>query len=280
LHRTSGMERRTPDIAVISDVHLGTYGCHAAELSAYLDSITPGLLIINGDFIDGWNFSRNYFPPEHLQVIRHVLRMLRDGVNVVYISGNHDEFLRRFADFKMGNLRIADKLILVHEGKVHWFFHGDIFDITMKYSKLLAKLGGRGYDLLILVNRFVNRVLEKFGREKLSLSKRIKNSVKKAVKFIDDFETTACELAIDQKYDVVICGHIHQYRDRIFQNEKGSVHYLNSGDWVENLTSLECENGNWKVVDFSELEMETVMKKPEEESAIGPVELPLLKIAS
>ena len=128
-------------------------------------------------------------------------------------------------------------------------FHGDIFDVTMKYSKWLAKLGGKGYELLILLNRGVNKILQNFGHSKLSLSKKIKDSVKKAVSFIDDFEVTAMALAIDEGYDYVVCGHIHQPKIRGYQNEKGSVIYLNSGDWVENLTALEYE-GEWSLYSY------------------------------
>jgi len=122
----------------------------------------------------------------------------------------------------------------------------------MKHSKWIAKIGGKGYDLLILLNRAINKISERIGRGKLSLSKKIKNGVKKAVRFIEDFETTAMELAIDQGYDYVICGHIHQPKSRGYENEKGSVIYMNSGDWVENLTALEYNGNQWNMFKFRE----------------------------
>ncbi|MFM2359715.1 MAG: hypothetical protein RLY16_1708, partial [Bacteroidota bacterium] len=111
----------------------------------------------------------------------------------------------------------------------------------------LAKLGGHGYDLLILLNRFINWILSAFGAEKMSLSKKIKNGVKKAVAWIDNFEQTAAELAIQKKYDYVACGHIHQPQQRIITTKNGSVTYLNSGDWVENLTALEYNQNEWTI---------------------------------
>jgi len=175
--------------------------------------------------------------------------MATNGTKVFYITGNHDELLRRFTDIDLGNIQIVDKLILDLDGKKTWIFHGDIFDATVQHSKWIAKLGGWGYDMLILINRFVNWWLLKFGKEKYSLSKKIKNSVKKAVKFINDFEQIAADLAIDQVYDYVVCGHIHQPQKRILKNKKGRCLYLNSGDWIENLTALEYHNKRWKIYD-------------------------------
>lgn len=131
--------------------------------------------------------------------------------------------------------------------KKAWIFHGDIFDVTMQHSKWLARLGAIGYDSLILINTLVNWFLTRLGREKMSLSKRIKGSIKNAVKFINDFEVTASELAIEKGYQYVICGHIHHPDIREIRTMKGSVTYLNSGDWVENLSALEFHKGEWSI---------------------------------
>jgi UDP-2,3-diacylglucosamine pyrophosphatase LpxH len=238
--------KRNVKICIISDVHLGTYGCHADLLLDYLKSINPEVLILNGDIIDIWQFSKNYWPKSHMNVLNHLLVMIAGGVRVHYITGNHDELLRRFTDFSLGNFSLSNKLILnVPGGKKAWFFHGDVFDVTMKNSKWPAKLGGKGYDTLILINRFLNHLLEKTGRDKISLSKKVKDSVKRAVKFISDFETTAVEMAIYHGYDFVICGHIHQPKIMECKNERGRVMYLNSGDWVENCTALEFDGSAW-----------------------------------
>lgn len=239
------MQRRKVNLVVISDVHLGTFGCRAKALNQYLKSIEPQILILNGDIIDIWQFRKNYWPKAHMRVVQRLFKLMSEGVKIYYLTGNHDELLRKFTDFKMGNLEILNKLVLDLDGKKAWFFHGDVFDITMKNSKWLAKLGGLGYDFLILLNSSVNRILELLGRDKVSFSKRIKQSVKQAVKFIHDFETTAMEIAREHGYDYVICGHIHQPEIRIHEHEKGNTMYLNSGDWVENLTSLEYHKGKW-----------------------------------
>lgn len=247
------MLKRPLEVAVISDVHLGTYGCHATELLLYLRSIQPRLLILNGDIIDIWNFSKRYFPAAHLEVISEIGHMASSGTRVVYITGNHDELLRKYSNLSLGNFQIADKLVMEIDGKMCWIFHGDVFDASTKGSaKLLAKLGGKGYDLLILLNSMINKVLKWIGRDKMSFSKKIKASVKKAVAWIDNFEQTAAELAIEKKYDYVICGHIHQPQQRIITTNKGSVQYLNSGDWVENLTSLEYYNNDWHLYHYAE----------------------------
>ncbi len=204
------MTKKRLDIAVISDVHLGTYGCHATELEQYLRTIEPTWLIINGDFIDGWQFSKKYFPESHSKVLQRVLKMMGEGVKVVYITGNHDEMLRRYSGFSVGNFLLDDKFLLELGGKKFWFFHGDVFDLSMQHGKWLAKLGGLGYDILILLNRSVNTVLQRFGYEKYSFSKKVKGSVKAALRHINNFEQTVADIAIENDYDYVVCGHIHE----------------------------------------------------------------------
>jgi UDP-2,3-diacylglucosamine pyrophosphatase LpxH len=255
------MRKRDVDLVVISDVHLGTYGCHSKELLQYLKSINPKKIILNGDIIDIWQFSKSYWPESHMKVLRRIMKFIADGVPVYYLTGNHDEMLRKFADFDMGTFKLLNKLVLEIDGSKAWFFHGDVFDVTMQNSKWLAKLGAVGYDTLILLNSFVNWCLASTGREKMSFSKRIKAKVKGAVKFINDFENIAGELAIDKGYKFVICGHIHQPEMRVIETEKGKVLYLNSGDWVESLTSLEYHRGEWDIYkyrpeDYMDLEEE------------------------
>jgi UDP-2,3-diacylglucosamine pyrophosphatase LpxH len=242
------MIKRPVDVAVISDVHLGTYGCHANELLTYLKSISPQILVLNGDIIDGWQFSKRYFPESHMSVIKEIFSLASKGTRVVYITGNHDESLRRYSDLSLGNFLLTDKFLLEIDGKTTWIFHGDVFDNTTKGSaKILAKLGGHGYDLLILLNRLVNFFSKMIGKEKVSLSKKVKNAVKKAVTYINNFETTVAELAIEKKYDNVICGHIHMPAKKKIETTAGSVMYLNSGDWIENLTALEYTDKEWTI---------------------------------
>lgn len=244
--------KRPVEVVVISDVHLGTYGCHAEDLLRYLKTIRPKKLILNGDIIDMWQFSKRYWPTAHMQIIKHITGLLSKGTEVVYITGNHDEMLRKFVGFRLGNFSIENKIVLQLDGKEAWIFHGDVFDVTMQYSKWLAKLGAVGYDMLILLNTFVNFISGLMGRGKISLSKKIKDSVKSALKFIHDFESTAADIAVENGYDYVVCGHIHHPQNRTIKTEKGEVRYLNSGDWVENLTALEYHDRQWRVYRFSE----------------------------
>lgn len=242
--------KREVEIAVISDVHLGTYGCHAKELLKYLKSIKPKMLILNGDIIDIWQFSKRYWPETHMKIVRKLMKFVVEGVPVYYLTGNHDEMLRKFADMHMGAFHLQNKLVLELDGKKAWFFHGDIFDVTMQHSKWLAKLGAVGYDSLILINSVVNWGLKLFGREKMSFSKKVKAQFKDAVKFINSFEQTAAELAAKNGYEYVVCGHIHQPEKRTVETEEGKVLYLNSGDWVENLTALEYNNKEWSIFKY------------------------------
>ncbi len=245
-------KKRRVDLVVISDVHLGTYGCHAKELVRYMKSIKPKKVILNGDIIDIWQFSKSYWPKSHMQVIRQIIKWASKGTEVHYLTGNHDEMLRRFVGLELGSLKIANKLILELNGRKAWFFHGDVFDITMQHAKWLTRIGSVGYDLLIYLNAFCNWALTRLGREKISLSKKIKNSVKQAVKFINNFEDTAAEIAIENGYDLVVCGHIHHPEMKTIANDSGSVSYMNSGDWVENLTALEYHKGQWTLFRYRE----------------------------
>ncbi len=244
------MNKRNIKVAVISDVHLGTYGCHAKAVNRYLKSINPEILILNGDIVDIWQFSKRYWPDSHMKVVQRIFKMMANGTKVYYLTGNHDEMLRKFTDFRLGKLELLDKLVLDLDGKKAWIFHGDVFDISMKHSKWLAKLGAVGYDTLIILNSMVNWVSQKMGRGKVSFSKRIKNSVKQAIKFIDDFEETATSIAIENGYDYVLCGHIHQPAIRNVKTEGGETLYLNSGDWVENLTALEYNDKKWSLYHY------------------------------
>ncbi|HEY4109962.1 UDP-2,3-diacylglucosamine diphosphatase [Puia sp.] len=260
------MEKRPVDVVVLSDVHLGTYGCRAKELVNYLKSITPNILILNGDIIDGWQFTKRYFPVAHMMVIKEIIQFITNGTRVFYITGNHDEMMRRYTDIQMGNFTLTDKLVLEIDNKMTWIFHGDVFDNTTKGSaRILAKLGSSGYNLLIRFNRFINFILKSMGRERVSISKRVMAEVNKAVSKINDFELIAAELAIEKKYDYVICGHIHQPQKKIVETKDGKVTYLNSGDWVEHCTALEYHQSEWTIFEYNEKDFpvtQTVEMKP------------------
>jgi UDP-2,3-diacylglucosamine pyrophosphatase LpxH len=245
------MERRSLDVVVLSDVHLGTYGCKAKELLHYLRSIQPGMLILNGDIIDGWQFNKRFFPSLHMQVIRELMKFISHGTRVVYITGNHDEMMRKYTDLNIGHFTLTDKLVLEIDQQMTWIFHGDVFDNTTRGSaRMIAKLGSNGYGMLILFNRLVNNLLGFIGREKVSISKKIMAGVNKAVAKVNDLEQIASGLAIQKNYDFVICGHIHQPSIKTVENAQGKVVYMNSGDWVEHMTALEYEHKKWKLFQY------------------------------
>ncbi len=219
-------KRKIP-LVVISDVHLGTYGCHAKELLQYLKSINPQTLC----------FKRRHH--RHVEFQQNVISLLPIWKFCATLSKCPTREPAWFTlpeittkpcgntlILSSGNLELVDKLILDLDGKKTWIFHGDVFDSSTKgYAKILAKLGGKGYDLLILINSLINWILVALGREKRSFSKTIKNSVKKAVAFLSNFETTAAEIAIEKKYSYVVCGHIHMPQKKNSKNEtrKGYV---------------------------------------------------------
>lgn len=238
--------KRVIDVLVLSDLHLGTYGSRAEELLDYLRSVKPRMVVLNGDIIDIWQFKKSYFPPSHMKVLKRLMK-LAAKVPVYYLTGNHDEALRRYSPVVLGNLQLLDRLDLTIGGERYWFFHGDIFDASTRHAKWIAKLGGLGYDLLIRLNNLVNQVLDLFGRPRMSFSARIKRSVKRAVAYISDFEETAADVAIHEGYHYVVCGHIHQPQLRTIANAHGSVRYMNSGDWIEHMSALEYADGQWSV---------------------------------
>jgi UDP-2,3-diacylglucosamine pyrophosphatase LpxH len=255
------MKKRPLDILVISDVHLGTYGCHAKELLNYLKSVKPKKIILNGDIVDIWQFNKRYWPESHMKVVRKLMKFVAEGVPVYYLTGNHDEMLRKFADLHLGHFHLQNKLVLNINGEKAWFFHGDVFDVTMQHSKWLAKMGAVGYDSLILINSFVNWGLNAIGKQKMSFSQKIKSKFKDAVKFINGFEQTAAELAVSKNYQYVVCGHIHHPEMRQISTPNGKVMYLNSGDWVESLTALEYYRQQWKIFKYDPKDFQNEMQE-------------------
>ena len=247
------LKKRRLAVAVISDVHLGTYGCHAPELLRYLKSIRPEVLVLNGDIVDIWQFSKNYWPAAHMRVVRYLAGLAAKGTKIYYLTGNHDELLRKFAGLKLGHFQLDNKLVLDLPHGRTWLFHGDVFDVTMRHARWLARLGGKGYDLLIVLNRLVNFLLQQVGRPKVALSKAVKNRVKSAVSLIGDFEQTAANIAADNGYRYVACGHIHQPVIKTLATPQGEITYLNSGDWVENLTALEyTTDAGWQLYRYAD----------------------------
>ncbi len=239
--------KRKVEVLVLSDIHLGTFGCHATALLDYLKSVEPEMVILNGDIVDAWQFSKWYWPKSHWDVVKHLVKWLSNDIPVVYLTGNHDDVLRRLPDLHLGSFTLAETLVLDLQGQKTWFFHGDVFDSSIQHARWLAKLGGKSYDALILLNRAINWASQKLGKGPVSLSAKIKHSVKQAVAFMSDFEGFAADYALQQGYNTVVCGHIHQAADKNLHRKNGSVRYLNSGDWIESLTALEYAHGRWRI---------------------------------
>jgi UDP-2,3-diacylglucosamine pyrophosphatase LpxH len=244
---------RPVDVVVISDVHLGTYDCHAKELLDYLKSIQPRILILNGDIIDFWAGKKWAWRQTHTLVIKKILELAISGTMVYYVIGNHDEGLRKLPSVSLGNFNLCSDLTLELEHYKIWFIHGDIFDLVVLHAKWLSKLGTFWYNILILFNSMVNGILISMGKERTSLVKRVKTSVKLAVKYMSDFERAAAETAVSKGYSHIVCGHTHQPEIKCFTIRKTAVVYLNSGDWVENLSALEYHDGKWSIFRYNDV---------------------------
>ncbi|RYF52086.1 MAG: UDP-2,3-diacylglucosamine diphosphatase, partial [Cytophagaceae bacterium] len=192
----------------------------------------------------------------HMAVIQEIFQLLATGTRVIYVTGNHDEVLRRYADLQLGNFQLTDKIVIEINGKMTWIFHGDVFDHTTKgQAKLWTKLGSNGYALLLAFNGVINRLMQMLGQRKLSLSKKVMAGFHKRLINIDAFESKIAELAIEKNYHSVICGHIHQPQKRVITTEKGSVIYMNSGDWVEHLCAIEYHDNDWHIYQYDEMTM-------------------------
>ncbi|MDO8952174.1 MAG: UDP-2,3-diacylglucosamine diphosphatase [Draconibacterium sp.] len=241
------MKVREIEVAVISDIHLATHACKPKKVLKYLKSIQPKTLVLNGDIIDSWRFSRNYFPKPQLKVIRQLIKMMEKGVQVFYITGNHDEFLRKFSPTQIGNLRIINQLILDLGGSKTWIFHGDIFDNTIHKTKWLAKLGAASYGILTILNQYVNRLLMWIGKPEIIIYKNIKKYTVREKINPSSFESAIGNAAFQQAYQTVICGHTHVPKEKQLTISGKKIQYLNCGDWVEHFTAAEYCNSNWSL---------------------------------
>ncbi len=239
---TTGTAKRHYRSVWISDVHLCTRDSRADMLNEFLDFFTCDNLYLVGDIVDVWALKKRwYWTDLYNEVLHKLLKRSRRGARVVYIPGNHDEFLREFVGYGLGNVRIMmDALHETADGRRFLVIHGDEFDTVVQYHKWLSKLGGWAYNYLILLNRMVNAVRRFFGRPYWSFSGVIKRKLKQAVKFLTRFEELLVKEAKRRNVDGVICGHVHQPTLR----ELEGVLYCNTGDWVENCTALvESESG-------------------------------------
>ena len=215
----------------ISDIHLGSRGCKAEDLLETLSEYAPDTLYIVGDFIDGWLLKkRHYWPQSHTNVVRKILSYTKRGSKVVYITGNHDDFLRSYDHEDFGNITIMDEVII----EDHLIIHGDKFDGIVMSSKWLAQLGSVAYELVIVLNNWIKAARKTAGLRPRSFSKWVKAKVRSAYMFITTYEKTLAQYAQKHGCHTVICGHIHTADDKMV----GEVRYLNCGDWIENNSYL------------------------------------------
>ena len=248
--------KRNLDILVISDLHLGTYGSEADEVLAYLDTIDADKIVINGDFVDIMLFNKRFWPSSHMKVVKYFLDLISMGKEIYYVTGNHDELMRKFLNFKIQNFKIVNQIVLdTPEGKV-WMFHGDVFDFSIQ-TGWLTKLAGFLYDYMIMFNSWINKkIMRPLGRKRLNFSKTIKANVKTAVQYFANFEIKAAEIAQKNGYKYVVCGHIHTPKIESFNINGEEIIYMNSGDWLESLSSLEYVDNKWSIYMHKRTEQE------------------------
>lgn len=244
------MVSKKVEIAVISDIHLGTFGSHAEEVLTYLNSINPEMLIINGDLVDIWQFRKRYFPKSHLAVLQKIFQIAASGTTVYFIPGNHDDLIRKFGDFSIGNLHFRNELELEINNQKIWVHHGDKYDKAVR-NQSIAAFGGYVYEHFILLEKGINWILNLLKIQPIRAAKKLKSFSKNMSKKSVDFEAKAIEEAMQKQCDIMICGHTHQPKKQVIENENGKVLYINSGDWVENLSALEYNNEQWQVIRFA-----------------------------
>ena len=240
---------------VLSDIHLGTPFSKTIEVAEFLKTITCDRLILNGDIIDGWHLKKKSYrawKKKHTLFFRVIIKMIeKSGTEVIYVRGNHDDFLDNLIPVNFFNFKIVKNFIHKgRSGKRYYVTHGDVFDHITTNMKWMSKLGDTGYTLLLYVNKWYNFYRSKRGKPYYSLAQEVKQKVKSAVSYISDFEESLVDLAKAKRCDGIICGHIHHPENKYY----GDIHYLNSGDWIDSLTALiEDEEGNWNIVYYKNI---------------------------
>lgn len=228
---------------IMSDLHLGAIQSNTDKIIDFLDNNDAETIILNGDIIDGWALKRGTkWKKGDSKIIRKLLKKTEEGTKIIYLHGNHDDFMQQFVPFEMGKIDFVREYGFKGvDGRLYYCFHGDVLDFIIIKMKWLALIGGWSYDLVIKLNTFYNFVRKKLNLPYHSLANIIKRNVKGLNNFLDRFQTNATKLAKQKGYDVAICGHIHQ--------PKIDIDYMNSGDFCENSTCLvENVDGNWYII--------------------------------
>ncbi len=246
-------ERTRYRTIVISDVHLGNRHAKVREVTDFLSSVDCDRLILNGDIIDGWQLRKSgdrTWKPEYTELLKIMMKMMENsGTEIIYVMGNHDDFLLNVTPLYFSRISIVRDYVLDCGEHRFYVTHGDIFDNVSTKMKWLAKLGDLGYRILLFINQEYNRYRLWRGKPYYSLSQAIKQKVKNAVSSMSGLEVLVGDVARSHRCDGVICGHIHRPEDRMI----GDVRYLNSGDWVESLSCLtEDFDGNWNIMRYND----------------------------
>ena len=225
---------------IVSDLHLGTKDSKAEEFIEFIEKNPTDLLILNGDIVDGWALNRGTkWKKQHTKVISKLLQ-LSNKTRIIWIRGNHDEFIQEFIGTHLGAIEIREdyKLDINNTMESYYIFHGDVIDVFITKYKWLSKIGSVGYDFALWLNRIYNTYRKWRKLPYISISQKIKESVKVATNYVNDFEVTALSMATKKGCNGVICGHIHQPADRMIDGKR----YLNSGDWIENMSAICIDN--------------------------------------
>lgn len=238
----------------VSDAHLGTAGSQAEKLAAFLKHCRCDRLYLVGDMVDGWRLKSTFFWPQaHTNVIRRILTLSKRGTQVYYVTGNHDDFLRKFVDYelRMGNIHVVNDVVHVTADDRRFFvIHGDLFDVVTRYHRWVARIGDVAYVTLLRVNRHFNSVRARLGYPYWSLSAYAKHKVKSAVNFIGEFEKAVAHECRRRGFDGIVCGHIHHPEIKTIEG----VTYCNAGDWVESCSALvEHDDGRFEIVHWDDL---------------------------
>ena len=252
----------------ISDVHLGTPGCQALRLLEFLQATESGTLYLVGDIVDGWQLKRRwYWEQSHNDVVQAVLKKARNGTDVIFVPGNHDESIRQFIGLDLGGIKIRDELIhTTAQGERMLVLHGDRFDGVIACAKWLAHIGDNLYTVILKVNQISNAWRARAGLPYWSLSQYLKSRVKNAVSYISSFEEALAGEARKKGLDGVICGHIHKPEIR----DIDGIIYCNDGDWVESLSALvEDLDGTLRLVEWQEIILEIERARSRREAGIA-----------
>jgi len=257
---TTIMNRRKLDISIISDAHLGSYACHARELLRYLKSISPDILILNGDFVNPDKVRKNQLPEEHNWIIQEVIQMTSTGTKVYYVNQNQEKIEQYLTAFTNRQIHFRESLELYLKGKKYWIFHGASVAAQLNLP-FVMKPGGKFYSLLLHGNRTIKQWRQRLIGQQYSQNGLVHRGMKKSMQLIKSFEDRVVKLAQQKGYDYIVCGHIHEPAIKKVGKESQTVTYMNAGDWVENLTALEYRFSKWKLYHYDDLDYDLINPK-------------------